>query len=187
MIMKKLMITLAAILCCATMFNSCKKADSKQEEKVDDSPAYVLMSFTYVATDDMIKYTDMKVTYLDQDNAEKTETVTSTEWTKVVKFPLPAELKFDRAISWKPDAKNQILEDELYSYIVKTKIQFAVVSASGKEIRSQSTNVGDLGSPTTLKGKKFVLVDWGKLSSTNHYSFDKEGKCPQLDAPKNVE
>ena len=91
--MKKILMTLAAVLCCAAMFSSCGKVDPDQPEAPDTTPVAAVIDYKFTVTDDLLNAFTLSVEYYDASGAVKTETMTSKEWTKTVKTTkLPATL-----------------------------------------------------------------------------------------------
>lgn len=177
--MKKFALILAAALCCTL---SCKKADNnsqKPEEKPDNTPAYVEFTMTFWGTDDLVKYADVKVTYNDG-TGEKTETVTTANWVKTVKANLPASFTFERKVTLKPDVKMD--DEQTYSYVNAHLAEYKIFTASGTQIKTGKA--GGTGTTSNLKGSKISLViEQGLLDASLTYTIDKDGKCPQTDAP----
>ena len=92
--MKNKLMTLAAVLCCASLFTSCNKNNPDQPaEAPDTTPASAVMAYKFSVTDDLFSAFNLTVEYYDAAGALKTETMTSKEWTKTVKTnKLPATL-----------------------------------------------------------------------------------------------
>ena len=91
--MKKNLMTLAAVLCCAAVFTSCNKDNPTQPDTPDTTPVAAVMDYTFTVTDDLFRAFNLTVEYYDGAGAVKTEAMTSKEWTKTVKSDkLPAAL-----------------------------------------------------------------------------------------------
>ena len=91
--MKKILMTLAAVLCCAAMFSSCGKVNPDQPEAPDTTPVAAVIDYKFTVTDDLLNAFTLTVEYYDASGAVKTETMTSKAWTKTVKTTkLPATL-----------------------------------------------------------------------------------------------
>ena len=183
--MKKIMMTLTAVLCCAmttTVFTACGSDDdsSTPEEQSGDTPAYVEMTFTFWGTQDMLDIADMKVTYNDG-TGDKTETVTTANWVKTVKAALPVSFKFERKVTLKEGIT--LNDDQTYSYVNTHSVEYAVLNAKGKGIKSGTA--GSMGQPNGLKGSTInSVITSGRMNASHTYDFDKDGKCPQLDFPE---
>lgn len=93
--MKKILMTLAAVLCCTTLFTSCEKTlpDQPDAPTKDTTPVAAVMEYSFSVTDDLFNAFDLTVEYYDATGAVKTETMTSKAWAKTVKAnQLPATL-----------------------------------------------------------------------------------------------
>ena len=91
--MRKILMTLAAVLCCAAMLSSCGKVDPGQPEAPDTTPVAAVMDYKFTVTDDLFNAFTLTVEFYDAAGTVKTETMTSKEWTKSVKTTkLPATL-----------------------------------------------------------------------------------------------
>lgn len=183
--MKKNLMTLAAVLCCAMVcfFASCQKnggSSTTPEEQPDNTPAAVEMTFTFWGTQDMLDFADMVVTYNDG-TGDKTETVTTVNWVKTIKVALPVTFKFARKVTLKDGVT--LNDSQAYSYVNAHQVKYSIQTANGKKIKSGTA--GGSGSPNSLKGSKInAVIKEGRLDSSHTYVFDKEGKCPQLDFPE---
>ena len=93
---KMILVTLAAILCCTTLFTSCEKTLPDQPETPttkDTTPVAAVMDYSFSVTDDLFNAFTLTVAYYDATGAVKSETMTSKTWTKSVKAnQLPATL-----------------------------------------------------------------------------------------------
>ena len=93
--MKKMMMTLAAVLCCAmtmTVFTACGSDDDDKSEPASDKPVAAVMDVTLSVGDDMFDKATLSVEYYDANGKVQTETLTKKDWTKSVKAKLPATL-----------------------------------------------------------------------------------------------
>ena len=185
--MKKFLLLIAAILCCAmttTVFTACgdDDDDNGNTEKPDNTPAYAEVTFTFWGTQDMLDIADMTVTYNDG-TGEKTETVTTVDWVKTVKAPLPVTFKFERTVTLKENVT--LSADQTYAYVNNHETQYRVLTKDGSVLNAGTK--GSLGRPSTtnLKGDKLNLViTEGLMDKSYTYDFDKDGKCPQLGFPE---
>ena len=85
--MKKNLMTIAAVLCCATLFTSCDKINPDQSDTPmqDTTPVAAVMDYSFSVTDDLFNAFNLTVEYNDATGAVKSETMTSKEWAKTVK------------------------------------------------------------------------------------------------------
>ena len=185
--MKKILMTLAAVLCCAmttTVFTACSGDDENNgntPKQPDNTPAYAEVTFTFWGTQDLLDIADMTVTYNDG-TGDKTETVTTVNWVKTVKASLPVSFKFERKITLKENVT--LTADQTYSYFNGHETKYKVTTANGTEIKSGKSSSGS-NQASNLKGDKLNLViTQGLMDRSCTYDFDKDGKCPQLDFPE---
>ena len=159
---------------------SCKKNNAqqpKEEEQKDETPAAVEFTFTYYATQDMLDFADIQVTYNDG-TADKTENGASLEWTKTVKATLPVSFKFDRKVTQKEGV--ELSTEKTYSYTKNYSANFRILNAKGEKIRNKAyTSSGS--NPAYTGDKIATLLGKNSMDSTHSFDFDKDGKCPQLD------
>ena len=139
--MKKNLMTLAAVLCCAMVcfFASCQKnggSSTTPEEQPDNTPAAVEMTFTFWGTQDMLDYADMVVTYNDG-TGDKTETVTTVNWVKTIKVALPVTFKFARKVTLKEGVT--LNDSQAYSYVKAQQVKYSIQTANGKIINVAET------------------------------------------------
>lgn len=93
--MKTKMMTLAAVLCCIFAFTACQKPDNdadkggdeKREESQLDDPsaaiAKVVVEYKFHTTDDLLKFFDFNLEYIDvKSDSKLTEKVSTTEFKK---------------------------------------------------------------------------------------------------------
>lgn len=170
--MKKVILTLAAILCCASLFTSCQKgSDSGSDKPTTVTPVYVSMTVEIPASDDMLKYLNMSVSY-EAGNEKNTETVTAVTWSKTFQVKLPGSINVKRTVTLK-DGKT-IPAEESFSYARGYAVSWKFLDANSKEIRAG----GMSSSKNTAKGvgsKVEDLVKKGKFDTSVNYSFDKDG------------
>ena len=78
--MKKVLMTLAAVLCCAmttTVLTSCNSDSSNDDAAYDKTPKYMMMQFDIDNTKDMLDYCTIELTIEDQLGNKKTTVLTS--------------------------------------------------------------------------------------------------------------
>ena len=94
--MRKILMTLAAVLCCAmttTVFTACGSDDDDNNTPVDNTtPVASVMDYSLTVGDDMFNYLDLTVEYYDANGKVQTEPMTQKTWTKKVSAKLPATL-----------------------------------------------------------------------------------------------
>ena len=179
--MKKLMMTLAAVLCCG-MIVSCNKSntaqqDQKQDEKEakDTTPAFIKATFTFYGTEDMVAIADMTGVFNDG-TGEKTEPIQTAEWSKTLQAALPATLTFGRTVKLKEGV--ELSAEKSYTYSRKHGITWVLLNAKGEVITNSGgfDNGGTL-SPQTMNGSQIaVILESHRMDATHTYKFDKDGK-----------
>lgn len=173
--MKKVILTLAAVLCCASLFTSCKKDSSGSDTPSTSTPAYVVMTVSIPCTDDMLQYTNMSISY-EAGNEKKTETVTSKSWSKEFKVKLPGTISVTRTVTLKEG--QTIPDDAAFAYTTGHSISWKLQDANGNDLKSGG--VSSVGGSASGKGAKMAeMIEAGKLNKNINYTFDKDGKLPQ--------
>ena len=176
--MKRKLFLIAALFlsvstACVTL-TSCDKEDEEtttDTQKQDTKPAFVQMTFTFNATQDMIDNCDMVVKYNDG-TGEKTETVTSLEWNKTLKVALPATLTFSREVTLK--AGIDVAAIATISHTKGYGYNYVMLNAQGEKLGK--SGIHSSGNHATISGTNFVtFVGEGRLNSTHSYSFDANG------------
>jgi len=171
--MKKVILTLAAVLCCASLFVSCKKGDNP--DTPDTTPAFVEMTFSFYATQDMINYTDMLVSY-EAGNEKNSVNQENLEWSKTVKVNLPCTIKFGRTITVKDGA--QLTPDKNFAYTTGFGVSYNFLNAAGQQVKRGGIASSSVSS--SMKADKVaVLINNGTLNSEFVYTFDKDGNVAE--------
>ncbi len=143
--MKKNLMTLAAVLCCATLFTSCNKNNPDQPQAPDTTPASAVMNYSFTVTDDIFNAFNLTVEYYDAAGAVKTEAMTSKEWTKSVQTSkLPATLGARVKMKLKDgfDSSKEGVFSAKHSY----HYEYYVVNKSNEKLGSTTSNGSSGGS-----------------------------------------
>jgi hypothetical protein len=172
--MKKVILTLAAVLCCASLFTSCKK-DSGSQSGGTGTAAYVVMSVKIPCTANMLEYTNMSISY-EAGNEKNTETVTGSSWSKEFKVKLPGTIKIDRTVTLRDD--RTIPADDSFTYTKGYNLSWKFVDENGKDVRAGGISGID-GSSSGKGSKVKELIEQGKLNISLNYPFDKDGNLPK--------
>ncbi|MDO4197197.1 MAG: hypothetical protein Q4D33_13745 [Prevotellaceae bacterium] len=184
--MKKYLMTLAAVLCCAltiSVFTSCGGDDDEstnqpQNPAGDNTPKKVMMVFGFYATQDMMDNCDILVTC-----GNETEAMTLTNTTKVGKFykwektvaanELPANFTFSRKVTLKHNIDAMPIFEYTpsgYSY------SSSLYNAEGKSIAVGGSHSNM--STIQVDGVNMTsIINNGKLDNTITVSFDQNGAC----------
>ena len=112
--MKKNLLTLAAVLCCA-LISSCNK-DNGETPAPDNKPTHAVMQYALSATTQMLDMLTLTVEYYDANGQVKSEQMTNTKWTKEIKAKLPATLGVRLKAQLKPGADPSALEKFTAAY-----------------------------------------------------------------------
>ena len=137
--MKKNLMTLAAVLCCASLFMSCGKDNPTQPEAPDTTPVSAVITYAFTVTDDLFSAFNLTVEYYDETGAVKTETMTSKAWTKTVKTTrLPATLGARVKVQLKDgfDSSKEGVFSAKHSY----SYEYYVVNKSNEKLGSTVSN-----------------------------------------------
>lgn len=168
--MKKVILTLAAVLCCASLFVSCEKSDPSGGQP-DLSPAFVEMTFSFYATQDMINYTDMLVSY-EAGNEKNSVNQENLEWSKTVKVNLPCTIKFGRTVTVKDGA--QLTPDMNFAYTTGFGVSYNFLNAAGQQVKRGGIASSSVSS--SMKADKVAgIISDGTLNNEFVYTFDKDG------------
>lgn len=137
--MKKNLMTLAAVLCCTTLFISCGKDNPTEPEVKDTTPVAAIMAYNFSVTDDVFKAFTLTVEYYDATGTVKTETMTAKDWTKTVKSDkLPATLGARVKMQLKDgfDSSKEGLFSAKHAY----EYEYYVVNKSNEKLGSTTSN-----------------------------------------------
>ena len=182
--MKKVLMTLAAVLCCAmttTVFTAC--SDDKNDDAANDkTPKYMMMQLYVDNTEDMMKYCNIEMTIEDPKGNKKTSVITldyvDANYTCYASASgdLPTTFKFSRKVTLKQDIDN--LEE--FDLTTRTTSAYGIFNAAGYQISAGETPV--VGTASTAKGAQAAeLINAGVLDSTRTFKFDEKGNL----IPKN--
>lgn len=172
--MKKYLMGAAAICCMmisGVALTACGDDDEPTNPTEDKTPAKVTMKFEYTLSQDVIDYCDVVVTYNDGTGV-KTETMTSTTWSKTVSAKLPATFSFSKKVTLKSSKDitqaSSVKVERNYKYV------YELLNAEGKTLNSG--NYADMGYSMTLAGSGAAqLINNGRLDDSHTYTFDANG------------
>ncbi len=180
--MKKVLMTLAAVLCCAmttTVFTACSTDSSNDEGANDKTPKYMMMQFDIDNTKDMLDYCTIELTIEDQLGNKKT-TVLTSEYVDAnymcyatASGDLPTQYKFSRKVTLKQEIDNL----EKFDYTNRTAAAYGIYNASGYQIAYGETDaVGDAGTAKGAEVANFAqLINQGVLDYTHTFKYDEKG------------
>ena len=181
--MKKILMTFAAVLCCAMtmrVFTACGNDDDNNTSTSaeDTTPKQVAMDFYFFNTEDMLNYCNVEVTY-DVGTGTKTATLTKDMVDEKLRYKvrfvsdhLPANFTVGRKIT----LKQNIDELQSFSYFTHGYTYVAALyNAAGKKVSDfPQYTVND---PQTYPGANVpTLINAGRLNHTYTYTFDTKGE-----------
>ena len=180
--MKKMMLTLAAVFCCAMsliMFTACGSDDGDDSNntvrKYDVTPVAAMMECSFEVSDDMLSVLDMTIEYYDNDGKLQTEKLTQKNWAKTVKAKLPASL----GARLKAQMKDGVDVNSIgaVKFLRRYSYKGYPVNAAGEMVSNVQS--GGSNSTVTLKGEDLhsVLSEEGGVVVAFLYNFAENGKA----------
>jgi hypothetical protein len=174
--MKKNLMMLAAVLCCAMtlpMLVSCTKDDVKTPVE-DTKPAAAVMGYTLSVNDQMLSQLTLTVEYYDADGQVKSEQMTQNNWTKSVKTKLPATFGVRLKAQVKPGTDPSGLEKFTVS---------CVFGYNGNAVTSSGNKVGETIMSSKTRGLDMAgskVQEWTERNAggivTSLFTIDADGK-----------
>lgn len=177
--MKKILMTLAALLCCwvtITVFTACGDDDDNTPRADDTKPAKIAMVFHFLNTPEMVENFNIEYSFSNGLDVNKTVTLNDVtlEADKSFKVTLAANLPCTLKFSRKVTLKNSITEMPTFSYTKKISCIYGLYNAAGKQVLTSATV--DTGASSSLNGEKVTkLVEAGSLDYEHVYTFDANG------------
>ena len=180
--MKKVLMTLAAVLCCAmttTVLTSCNSDSSNDDGAYDKTPKYVMIQFDMDNTADMVRYCDIEVTFEDEQGNKQSAKLESGNFdTNYIAYAtasgeLPTTFKFSRKVTLKQEIDNL----ESFKYTTRTKAEYGIFNAAGYQIGIGETDVvGEVGTVQGAEVANFAqLINQGVLDYTRTFKYDEKG------------
>ena len=169
--MKKVLMTLAAVLCCAmttTVLTACSTDSSNDDGANDMTPKYVMIQFDMDNTADMVRYCDIEVTFEDEQGNDTNYIAYAT-----ASGELPTTFKFSRKVTLKQSIDNL----ESFKYTTRTKAEYGIFNAAGYQIGIGETDVvGEVGTVQGAEVANFAqLINQGVLDYTRTFKYDEKG------------
>ena len=181
--MKKYLMTFAAAVCCAmsaTMFTACGSDDNSSSSGTggggtvtDTIPTSMSIKMSFSETEEILKYCDVVVKYNDG-TGEKTDTVKTTSWSKMLSAKLPASFTFKKLITVRDSAgmaSNQKIPfstGSIFTYAFYNKADEIV---GGTRTKGIIANAAAEDVPEFIK-----TIKEGEFNETDTFSFDAKGK-----------
>lgn len=156
--MKKIMMTLAVVLCCAMFvtvaFTACGDDNDVNTPANENKATAVVMNCDLTVNDDMFNYLDLTVEYYDTNGKVQSEPMTAKNWKKTIQTKLPATLGARLKLQLKSDVDPSSLEK--FTEDVKCVYSIIPVNASGNEM--SKGDVYTIPSSLDMPGNK--VADW---------------------------
>ena len=177
--MRKTMMTLAAVLCCAmtmTVFTACGSDDEKKSD--EKTPVACGMSYMLSVGTELFKYVDFTIEYYDKDGNVQSEQMEHELWEKTVETKLPGKVGVQVKLKMKDGADPSDIETFTVNYTYR--YQTYTLAADGKKTSGDTS----AASPTRpLKGSdipRWVEENPVLKSASFGYSFDANGKFTNI-------
>ena len=184
---RKSLTMLGLVLCCAmtaSVFTSCGSDDdpagsadgsgSGSGSGTDTTVAAMKITPEYTASEDLLKYCDVKIEYTD-DAGAKTESVTNTSWKKTLQAKVPATITVKSTVTLKTDIDISSVETDLDCALAYSA-KYDFLNASGNSLDLSAT-LPQWDKSFTGPGKGIAEnIKKGKLNITMTYSIDKNGE-----------
>ena len=157
-------------------FVSCNEDDDLGAEnngtQETGRPAAVVFEYTNVESADMVEYCDIVLEY-DDGSGAKTETITSTEWTKTFTTNLPCEYTFKKTVTLKAD-KDMAAAEKIKFIKNGHSYKYHLVDANGDQVNKDGSH-SNIGTQTSAGSKIAEGVTKGSFNAINTFTFDAEG------------
>lgn len=165
-----------AVMCAMTMtmfFTACGSDDDDNDGVTpgDTKAASMDLNFNMSLTDDMVKYCDIEVTCNDG-TGEKTEKVTTKQWTKTLKSNLPASFAIKRTVRMKANVDLTGVSAIAYTNGLYTSV--TLYNAAGKKLNTLDVSGASISSSGKAE-KVAIVINEGKLDFDYVYTFDANG------------
>ena len=174
--MKKTLMTLAAVLCCAmtmTVLTACGSDDETSKKTDDKTRVGCGMKYMFSVGTELFQYVDFTVEYYDKDGKVQSEKMANELWEKTVETKLPGKVGVQVKLQMKegvdPSAVEWVTVTYTYNYHAYT------LTADGKKV------AGDINAASPkrdIPGSR--LTDWVSENAilkavSFGYSFDANG------------
>ena len=169
-----------AIFCCVMIASVAMTAcggdnDEPSQPSEDTKAVNVSVIFNYNLSQDVLDYCDVVMTYNDG-TGEKTETMTSPTWSKVVTGKLPNTFTFSRKVTLK--SGKDLSQKESVTVIRGYSYSYQLFNADGKPVNSGNYN--GTSSTLTMSGSSAIeMVNDGRLDDSHTCTFNANGSLVQ--------
>ena len=176
--MKKIMLTLAAVLCCAmttTVLTACGGSDDSGDVPgPDKTPVAGVIKAGIKVSEDMLKYLDLTVEYYDANGSVQKETMDKTEWSKEVKAKLTAKLGARLLMKLKDGVDVSNLTNTTFAYSYSYRC--AAVTSSNEEVGEALISNPSFSATVTNSEKLSEFINKHKDDGLIRFLFILDGK-----------
>lgn len=183
--MRKNLMMLAAVLCCALAFTACQKNNdtntgNKENEETSDGIAKVDVFYKFMTTDDLLEYFDFKLEYLDVTNGSKlTENIAPyTEFKKEFgNVSLPLNMGYNVTATLKAGKTiDDVKAVEKMDYIAPFPTAWITMYKKDNTIWGQGGHSYNTSGATSLSGAKVAeRYEKGSFNTSYYQSIDEKG------------
>ena len=172
--MKKMMMTFAAVFCCAitvSVFSACGDDDS--EQKTDKPVACGVEYMFSVTSQDLFKNVNFTIEYYDAEGKVQSEQMVTELWTDTIQTKLPGKLGVRVKLQLKDGADPASMENFNISYFFR--YQAYVLTADGKK---KTDDLNAAQPKRTIKGSdvpRWIEENPIIKAASFGYSFDADG------------
>ena len=164
----------AIVLFASAALVSCEKEVETPNPDTDATkPVAVQFAYTNVESEDMLEYCNIIMEYTDA-NGTKVDTVTTTDWTKVLTAPLPCSLTFKKSYTLKED-KDMTSVEKIKITFKTCKYHYNLLDVNGEIIDGNGDSKGQ-GDMTPSSSNAAAMVSAGRLDAVHTFTFDENGK-----------
>ena len=165
----------AFVLFASTSLVSCEKDETPETpEPGTDAKKPVAVSFKYtdIESEDMLEYCNIIMEYTDT-NGTKVDTVTTTDWTKVLIAPLPCSFTFKKSYTLKED-KDMTSVEKIKIAFKTCEYHYNLLDVNGEIIDGKVDTKGQ-GDMTPSSSNAAAMVSAGRLDAVHTFTFDENG------------
>jgi len=161
----------------ATLFAACGQDENKESvEPAQPVPDKVRMSFTFDATDDMLRYLDITVVY-DDGTGERSECVVANQWSKSLTVKLPATFTYKYEARVKADLYDTMAAAEAISFTRHYSYAYDIIDVSGAVIPGMGREHSSSHPTHSGVGARVAeRYNEGNFDKTYTYTFDANGR-----------
>lgn len=151
--MKKKLLTIAALICCAmatTVFTACGDDDEGGAPVDGNKSVAVAMNYTFKTSEDMLKNFDLTIEYYGDNGTVQSEQMTTILWQKTVRPKLPTTVGARLLVKVKDGVDVASME----AVAIAFSYQFNGMAVNSKDEITGSVIGGGSGETLTMAGNK---------------------------------